>query len=453
MANVTFSIQLFRGKTLIDGNHPIVALTTYRRTVRRIYLPKLRVDDPCPAVTTAEWDNDDRRVLRGHKDRRRINEIIQHFEVRGREIIDRQAALGQPFDYARFKDALLMSEEQRRARDQSKKDVFVMFDTIIGEMQQDGRIGTATAYKDAKSALRLYCSNGNRERARSSVASLPFAEVSSIEKVKAWATFMLTRGNSPASAGMRLRQLRAVLNRARAERLITFDDVPFKNVWNPGGLRVSDYRGDLAPQPLSEEEVSLILNHTSAEPRTTWAIDVFRLLMAMGGPHMHDVANLTRENLRAGRIHYRRSKTRRTQRASVEVSIAISPVMKEVFDRYQPLGSQYLLPVIGTQHRTPTQQKDAIKQCIRIINDRLGKVARALGIERSVTTNVTRYTAATILKNLGIAPDVINELQGRANSGMLNHYAPAHKNEVLDNAQKLLWERAAHAPMGMNVIR
>lgn len=452
MPTVSFSIQLFRGKTLRDGTHPIVVLTTHRRTVRRIYLPKLRVDDPSPAVSSEDWDDEDRRVLRGHKDRKRINEIIQHFEGRGRAIIDKQAALGQPFDHTRFKDELLLSDDQRRAREQSKTDVFAMFDTIIVEMQRDGRIGTATAYKDAKSALRLYYCGGDRERAKTNTGTLPFSEVASIQKVKGWATFMLSRGNSPASAGMRLRQLRAVLNRARAERLITFDDVPFRNTWNPGGLRVSDYRGDLSPQPLSEEEVSHLLNHPGTEPRTRWALDVFRLLMAMGGPHMHDVANLTRENLRAGRIHYRRSKTKRSQRASVEVSIAVTPVMKEILDRYQPLGSNFLLPIIGAQHRTPTQQKDAIKQCIRIINDRLNQVAQELGIERKVTTNVSRDTAATILKNLGIAPDVINELQGRANSGMLNHYAPVHRHEVIDNAQRLLWERSVGRPVKLQVV-
>ncbi len=445
MQPVNFSIQLFKGKTLGDGTHPIMAMTSVAGEVKRISLPRILAGDPRPAVASTQWDDEDRRVTRAHKERKRINEIIQHFEVRGREIIARMLALGQAFDHERFKSELLLSYDQRRAHEQSRTDVFAMFNTIINEMEKDGRVGTASAYRDAMSSLRLYQCKGDKQKARTTKTRMPYSDVASIAGVKAWATFMIARGNNEASAGMRLRQLRAVLYRARAERIISFDDIPFKNVWNPGGLKVSNYQGDLAPQPLVEEETAKLLNARPEEPRSVWAVDVYRLLIAMCGPNMADLAALTTENVRVGRIHYRRMKSRRTQQEAIEVSLKITPAMAEILERFKGDG-HYLLPILGPQYRTPKQRKFAIQQAIRMINDRLVKVAQGLGIESHVTTKTARYTSATMLKNLGIAPDVINELQGRANAGMLKHYAPAHRYRVLDDAQQKLWALATNEP-------
>jgi hypothetical protein len=445
MLPVNFSIQLYRGKTLGDGTHPIVAMTSVAGVVKRISLPRLRVGDPPPAVTSAQWDSEDRRVTRAHKDRARINEIITHFESRGREIIGRMLALGQAFDHERFKGELLLSDDQRKAHEQSRTDVFAMFNTIINEMEKDGRVGTASAYRDAMSALRLFQCKGDKAKASKAKTRMPYSDVSSIAGVKAWASFMIERGNSEASAGMRLRQLRAVLYRARAERIISFDDIPFKNVWNPGGLKVSNYQGDLALQPLIEAETAKLLNAKPEEPRSAWAVDVYRLLIAMCGPNMADIAALTKDNVRAGRIHYRRMKSRRTQQEAIEVSLNITPAITEIFERYKGEG-QYLLPILGPQYRTPKQRKYALQQAIRMINDRLVKLAQELGIDSHVTTKTARTTAATMLKNLGVAPDVINELQGRANAGMLKHYAPAHRYRVLDDAQAKLWALATNEP-------
>lgn len=45
MQPVNFSIQLFKGKTLGDGTHPIMAMTSVAGEVKRIGLPRILAGD------------------------------------------------------------------------------------------------------------------------------------------------------------------------------------------------------------------------------------------------------------------------------------------------------------------------------------------------------------------------------------------------------------------------
>jgi len=135
----------------------------------------------------------------------------------------------------------------------------------------------------------------------------------------------------------------------------------------------------------------------------SWCIG--KLLFYCRGMNIRDALKLTPDNIKAGRIIYRRSKTGKMY------SVAITPAIAELLQTL--IGNGTLLGVM-----TPDELADndtciqRFHQCSKVINHHLAKLSEMVKSNEVITTYVFRYTYANIAKQLGYSKDLIAEALG-----------------------------------------
>lgn len=124
--------------------------------------------------------------------------------------------------------------------------------------------------------------------------------------------------------------------------------------------------------------------------------DMFILSFALAGTNPIDLATMVE---RDGRVEYERSKTRDRRADKAFISLPITPVAREIIDRYKSQTGQYCLNILETY-----------KRYIRINNNAsvyLPKMCEAIGIP-PVQFYAARHSFATIARNdCGVSKDDI----------------------------------------------
>ena len=105
-----------------------------------------------------------------------------------------------------------MSKEVKRKT--SKQDVYQLFDDTVSKLNSEGRIATATAYKNASQSLKRYKSKLN------------FTEVN-VAFLKDYDSKLKSEGKSISSIGIYLRHFRAIYNKAIEQGIVNQKYYPF----------------------------------------------------------------------------------------------------------------------------------------------------------------------------------------------------------------------------------
>jgi integrase len=211
-----------------------------------------------------------------------------------------------------------------------------------------------------------------------------------------------------------MRVLRAVYNRAVEEDLCT-RQYPFKNVYT--GISKTVKRA------VDEETIIRIKAlDLSKFPVLVLARDLFMFSFYTRGMSFVDMANLTDDNLKAGYLIYTRSKT------SQKLTIRTEPCMDEIIARYRDLRlSPFLLPIYHSESRDPVG-------ALRTYNKRLVRISRLLGLEKPLSSYVSRHTWATLARHRGVSLPVISESMGHENEYTTRIYLASLEQSVIDQA-------------------
>lgn len=146
----------------------------------------------------------------------------------------------------------------------------------------------------------------------------------------------------------------------------------------------------------------------------------------MGFP---DMAYLKKTDLKNGSIVYRRRKT------GQQLTIAWTPEMQMILDKYPENPTQYLLPVIKT---VGCNERFAYKNAGDKINYNLKKVAEMLDINIPLTTYVARHSWASAAKAKGIPLSVISEGMGHDSEATTQIYLASLDTSVVDDANSII---------------
>lgn len=248
------------------------------------------------------------------------------------------------------------------------------------------RVGGAEVYALSLAAVSKACN-----------LDIPFAQFTSRD-VYQLESGLSKRGLKINSIGVHMRTLKAICNKAIKQDLVDFGWYPFR--------KYTIRREKTIPRVLSLQELKRYfnLNIPAHSPYyRSWCIGM--LLFYCRGMNIRDALKLTPDNIKAGRIIYRRSKTGKMY------SIAITPAIAELLQTFTSNGT--LLGVM-----TPGELADndtCIKrfhQCSKVINHHLAKLSEMVMSNEVITTYVFRYTYANIAKQLGYSKDLIAEALG-----------------------------------------
>ncbi|MCK5371932.1 MAG: site-specific integrase, partial [Cyclobacteriaceae bacterium] len=350
-------------------------------------------------------ESDFERVINGsvRKELRELKIRIAEFEVRVRSIIDSM----EVFSFHELKNQLGKNFV-------AENDVYLLFDNVIEQLSKEGRIGSASAYKDARNSFQLFRSK------------LTFHEIS-VDFLKDFEISMKKRNISSTTTGIYLRHLRAIFNKAIEAGIIDQHRYPFgKNkfqIKSPRNIK----------KALTLEQIKKIIDfNVKVGSNQHLSRDMWVLSYLCNGMNIKDILNLKFKNLKGDTLHYDRSKTSNTIQNPKPIIISLLPKAKEILERWgnkDLRDNSYVFPVF--HNNLNEKQKQQVKhQFIKTINKYMKLIGGEIGYDKPLTTYAARHSFATVLKRSGAPMELISESLGHKSLHTTEAYLDSFEDQT-----------------------
>ena len=394
------------------GLYPIKLRITFAR-VQRFY--QIGVD-ASKADYTLIQDTNAIKSVASSTEKRRLNEL----KLKCDAIVVKASSIAEKLDDFTFR----AFERSFFRNELSIEDVYSYYDDIIKQITKEGRIGTASNYQSSLSSLKLF------------KPKLSFRDVT-VDFLKEYEKWLLGKGKSITTVGVYLRPLRAVLNQAISDAIISREShYPF------GKRKYQIPSSKNIKKALQPSELKKIYEYKPLIG-TWWAKarDFFIFSYLCNGINMKDILQLQYSNIDGDYIRFTRAKTLHTNRAnSGLISIYMTEEVKAIIERWHNPSKEpedYLFPFLK-KHLPPEKEQATIKQFTRMINTYLKLIVGELGIDKHVTTYHARHSFATMLKRNGTSTELISESLGHSNLKTTASYLDSFDDETKKQLQTKL---------------
>lgn len=285
--------------------------------------------------------------------------------------------------------------------------VKAVFEDYIKQLEKDEREGSATAYRNAKSSIMKYGSEG-----------LQFVEITP-EWLKKYQAHMLKADRSRTTVGMYLRALRRIFNVAINDHLVSSDLYPFSE----GGFKIPVTQSRKIALDVTQKNDFLLFTSTDNKVMKAKAFWMFSYYC--NGINFADVLRIKRGQVTTEYITLYRTKTINTSKVIKPVVIPLRPEVLTIINQY---GSRsldpdtYLFPILKPK-MTAKQIKGTIQQFIKETNQGLAVIQEKLKLPFALTTYTTRHTFATIALRNGASKAFLQEALGLSSISIVDTYA------------------------------
>ena len=289
----------------------------------------------------------------------------------------------------------------------------------IDRLRIANRIGTADSYKQTLTSFQKFLNHKD----------IPLSKIN-LKFILDYEAKCKGEGMKVNSIGVYLRTLRAIVNRAINDGILNRNNYPFNNY--------SIKSEKTAKRAISKEDIQKIIDLELEPGSKLWdSLNYFIFMFHLRGMNFIDLAYLKFENLKEGRIEYRRIKTGKLY------SIKLTDKAQQIVDHYTKdrtySETDYLFPVLPTNLKSDLEkERSKFKDQRRYFNKSLKKIAKLCGIKVSLTTYVTRHTWASLAKFAGISPAIIGESLGHSDLKTTQTYLANFDNEALDDANAII---------------
>jgi integrase len=228
------------------------------------------------------------------------------------------------------------------------------------------------------------------------------------------------RGNKYNSIAVYMRTFRAVCNRAIQYNLVDYEWYPFR--------KYKIKKEKTVPRVLSLEEIQRFFKAEIPEDDPLFkAWIVGKLLFMLRGINLRDLLYLTMDNLRAGRIIYKRGKTGKMY------SILLNPMIEDCLRNFQHNRKTLLGLMMDEYLEHPAKSLHSRAQVTKRLNTKLKLLGERLKFQEGLTTYVFRYTYANVARKLGYSKDLIAEALGHEyGNSVTGIYLELFDQETLD---------------------
>jgi len=234
---------------------------------------------------------------------------------------------------------------------------------------------------------------------------------------------LFKRGMSINGIGVYMRSFRAICNKAIHYDIVSYEWYPFR--------KHKIRKEKTTPRVISITEMKSYFNLDLEKKNPlykTWLIG--KLIFMLRGINIKDLMLLSHNNMKSGRIIYKRAKTGKLY------SIEVLPAMQEIFNE---LNSNCTLVGILSQSEIKNSAKllEIIVQKRKVINAHLKKIGLLINSPEPLSTYVFRYSYANILKQQGYSKDLIAEALGHEyGNSVTGIYLEQFDNEIVDEMNK-----------------
>ena len=281
--------------------------------------------------------------------------------------------------------------------------LFLFMDYVIKNLEDNNRRKTASIFITAKSSFKRF-------RAGQDVLLDKIDNALMLN----YETWLKKTGVMKNTVSCYMRTLRSVYNQA-VKRGLTIQKSPFANIFT---------RNDKTVKRAVNEDIIVEIKNLDLTSHKELALarDLFMFSFYLRGISFIDMANLRKHNVKNGYIVYARSKTKQM------LTIRMEPCMQKIISRYEMQAiDDYLLPIYSVQNRDNSSQ-------LRNHNKRLKRISEILGLEKSLSSYVSRHSWATIALRKGVSIEVISEGMGHENENTTRIYLASLGQSVVDKA-------------------
>ena len=270
-----------------------------------------------------------------------------------------------------------------------------MFSSVIGELREGGRWGTAHIYQSAVNAFSAF----------TQWQPMPMRKLSPTV-LKRFENFLRQRNCSWNTVSTYIKAIRSVYNRAVDKKLVRYVPRLFEHVYT--GTR-ADRKKALEASDISclvrETEMSLQAGNS---PNTRQKTKIFFVLMS-----------------------YRRRKTGR----ALTVSLTPEAMQMVRMIANKDKDSPYLFPILQSEEGTEAAYRE-YQSALRAFNQRLAVLRQCLGMQSALSSYAARHTWATMAYHCEIHPGIISEAMGHSSITVTETYLKPFSNRKIDEANQ-----------------
>jgi integrase/recombinase XerD len=392
----------------------VIALDTRRKKKSGLYPLILRVGHlrrttSIPlgySIPEKDWDEKNRVVRKtyeGVNSVTRLNNIIQKKRSDAMDIIMKLDEHGEL-------NALSVADLRSKIdKPVASISFFKYADEIIEDLKSANRIGTARSYQDVINVLKKYCNE----------KELYFKNIT-YDFLKKFESGHLSKGNSYNGLAVYLRTIRAIFNKAIKAHVIEKELYPF-----------DDYKVKTVPtekRALEWELLQKIIDKDITPDHECFhARNYFLASYMMYGMNYADMAVLKKEDIKDGRITYRRRKTGKIY--DIKISNNLEHILSFYIDRND--DAEFVFPII--KRDLPVLQYKDIMWARKRYNMKLKDLAKLCGIEQHLTSYVSRHSFATQAMLQQVPLNAISTMLGHSSLKTTEVYLKSLPNNILDD--------------------
>lgn len=400
----SISIVLDKRREKENGTYP-VKLRVFNKVLKKDKRYTLDIDLTKNEFETI-WINSDNKSLRGSNKEMRLK--LQAIETRA----NNEAKELTVFDFAKFEAKLF-----RKSSD--KNNVRHYFNLAIQKNLKNNKIGTAESYKYTLNSLIEFSEVEKKCKAE----KLTFNLIT-VDWLKEYENFMLSKGKSYTTIAIYTRTLRVVFNNAIEFKDISNDIYPFgKNKYKiPRTKKVKKALNSKELKTLFDVEV---LNENEQQAKDFWFFSY-----ACNGMNFKDIALLKYSDIKNDRFSYYRAKTFDKTTEKTEIVIYLTDFTKEIISKYGNKDkSSFVFSIISINDTAETQYKK-IKNFTRLINDHIKRIAKRNDLPNDISTYWARHSFATNSLRKGASMEFISEALNHSDLNVTKNYFAGFEDEA-----------------------
>lgn len=303
-----------------------------------------------------------------------------------------------------FEFTVICSRKKGNKAPDNRKPAAPFAEEAVREIENPKRTARPSTVTNERTALNSFVSYFGREATLADITS---------ETIKGFEARLAERGIAPITSACYMRSLRAVINRLGGDGKELF-------------AQVNTNRRRTVKKAVREDVVEKLESLDIPEnTREAYARDTFLLsFYAMGMP-LVDMTGLSADNLRGEHIIYHRHKT------GEEVSVLITPKIRQLLDRYRREDSPYLMPFLtaGKDIESYNQYQSVLNRTNRWLHH----LTDGFGLPK-ITSYTARHSWATIASRKGVDIYVISKALGHTNLLTTLNYIKETDYDKVDSA-------------------
>ena len=407
------SVYLDTRREKQNGNYP-VKLRVFDSNIRKQKLY------PTPfEFTTKEFDSI-WNTARPRKEYKEIRLKIQALENRANEIAQNLNV----FSFEQFERKLI-----RKVGEGLK--VIYHYKLTIEELNKQNRLSTASSYECSQKALKEFVEVNTKQ-------SYKFLSFFDIDKqwLNEFEDYMKISGRSITTTGIYLRPLKAIFNKAIADKDIEAEIYPFgkRKYQIPSSRKVKKALSKIQIKQLFETEPKI---QEQIKAKGFWFFSY-----NCNGMNIKDIALLKYKDLSDSKIKFYRAKTIYTSKTNLKpITIHLNGYIKDFIDKYgndDKHPENYIFDILSNGLSIKEQQAK-IKNFTRFINQHIKKLCKANNLPTDISSYWARHSFATIAMRKGASLEFMQESLGHKDmSTTLNYFAGFDDESKKEFAESLM---------------